>query len=190
MPIQMVKMFWFHRYYRYRWLPMFREQKGYRCRCLPMFWVHRCYRYKCFTDVCGSPIHMSNICWCIGMDDGNSQILTGNSQVPSAQKPQSLNMRISSGQTCRPYMCADTDAYRCLTCFGPQMFADVDAYRCFGPQMFSDANVYRCLRLTDTSDIYVSKLYMPWWALHNANKQTIMRPWWFNIGFVVVWCGW
>ena len=75
----------------------------------------------------------------------------------SAQKPQSLNMRISSGQTYRPYICADADAFRC---FGPQMFTDTDGYRCFGPQMFSDVNVCRCLRLTDAYDTYGQNIYM------------------------------
>ena len=92
------------------------------------------------------------------MDDGNSQIPIGNSQVPSAQKATILeyadflgSTRISSGQR---YICADADVYRC---FGPQMFTDADVYRCL---WFSDAYRcfgYRCLRLTDTSDIYRQK---------------------------------
>ena len=86
------------------------------------------------------------------------------SRFQSAQKPQSLNRRISSGQTYRPYICADADAYRCFgpqmftdtdgyRCFGPQMFADVYVCRCFGPQMFTDADAYRCFgpqMFTDT----------------------------------------
>ena len=53
-----------------------------------------------------------------------------------AQKPQSLNMRISSGRAYRPYICADADAF---WCFGPQMLTDTDGYRCFGVVPTSDA---------------------------------------------------
>ena len=84
-------------------------------------------------------------------------------EIPRFQelrRSQSLNMRISSGQTYRPYnyMCR----YRCLP-----MFWSTNVYRCRCLPVFWSTDVFRCillrcLRLTDTSDIYVSKLYMPW----------------------------
>ena len=102
---QMVKMFWSTDVYGYRWLPMFREQNGYRCRCLPMFWVHGClrihiYRYRCFwfTDAYTGRIMMHKV-WMTEIPRFRQEI----PRFQSAQEPQSLNMRISSGQTYRPY---------------------------------------------------------------------------------------
>ena len=138
---------------------MFREQKGYRCRCLPMFWIHRCYRYTCL------PMFVVHRClWSYAEKMlmhkvWMTEIPRFRQEIPrfqSAQKPQSLNMRISSGQTYRPYICADTDAFRC---FGPQMFTNTDGYRCFGLSDTFRCNTNRWSRLTDTSDTYGQNIY-------------------------------
>ena len=98
------------------------------------------------------------------MNDGNSQIPTGNSQVPKRSEATVLEYADFLGSNISAiYMC-DADAFRC---FGPQMFTDTNGYRCFGPQMFSDVNVCRCLRLTDAYDTYGQNIYMPCETLAN-----------------------
>ena len=57
------------------------------------------------------------------MDDGNSQIPTGNSQVPKRSEATFLEYADFLGSNISQYICADTDVFRC---FGPQMFTDTE----------------------------------------------------------------
>ena len=154
---------------------MFTDTNGYRCsenrkvtdadayRCFgpQMFTDTDGYRCLWFTDAYAERMPMHKV-WMTEIPRFRQEI----SRFQSAQKPQSLNRRISSGQTYRPYICADADGYRC---FGPQMFTDADGYPYFGPQMSSDVNVCRCLRLTDAYDTYGQNIYMPCATLPLSN---------------------
>ena len=101
------------------------------CRCFGSTDVfrYRCLRCLWFTDVL--PILMPNICWCIRY--GWRKFPDSDRKFPGSQvlrRPQSLNMRISSGQPGFPRV---NDIYVPIP-----MFTDVLVHKCLPMQMFTD----------------------------------------------------
>ena len=96
---------------------MFTDVDGYRC-----LW---------FTDAYAERMLMHKV-WMTEIPRFRQEI----PRFQSAQKPQSLNMRISSGQTYRPYICA---------VYVPMpMLSDVLVHKCVRIQIVTDVLVHRC----------------------------------------------